>query len=214
MARTGSGARSVAPPRGATSYYTFRRRVNLGGGLWVGYPIAYPYWGVPPYVDGNPYPEVPQESGSLYPQLPPGSGAADQYPPPTEPGGQLELQLEPGTAQVYIDGYYVGTVWDFNRPGGLAVEAGPHHIEIRAPGYQTSSFEVKMLPDQPLTYRENLQPLNGGESVRAAAARSSAVPVTTFYVIAGCYLGNVPPVDVPLPPGCDAGQVKTFNPRR
>jgi hypothetical protein len=37
-------------------YYAFRPRVSLGLGLWLGYPIAYPYWAFPdPYVYGDPY---------------------------------------------------------------------------------------------------------------------------------------------------------------
>jgi PEGA domain len=199
-----SVARAGAVPRGMAPYYAFRRRASLGGGLWVGYPIAYPYGLLPsPYVAPYPYPTLPQ-----------GPGPADQYPSPAPPGGQLELHLEPSAAQVHIDGYYVGIVWDFDRPGGLAVEAGPHHIEIRAPGYQTSAFEVKLLPDQPVTYREDLRPVSGGEPERGASARSSAVRATTFYVISGCYLGNVPPTEVALPPGCDPGQAKTFDPRK
>jgi PEGA domain len=202
-----SGTRVVrggSAPRSMTPYYAFRRRVSVGPGLWVGYPIAYPGWAFPaPYAGGYPYPEFPQ-----------GSGPVDQDPSAGPAGGQLELALEPSAAQVYIDGYYVGTVSDFNRPGGLSVEAGPHHVEIRAPGYQASSFEVRLLPDQPVTYREDLQPLNGGEPARSASARSAAAPTTTFYVISGCYLGNVPPTDVALPPGCDRSQVKTFDPHR
>jgi hypothetical protein len=34
----------------------------------------------------------------------------------------------------------------------------------------------------------------------------------TVYVIPGCYVGNVPPTDVRLPPGCDVKKVTTFNP--
>jgi hypothetical protein len=98
-------------------------------------------------------------------------------------------------AQVYLDGFYLGTVRDFDRPGGLAVEAGPHHIEIQAPGYLTSAFEVKLLPDRQVTYREDLRPAIGGELARAALARSSVAPATTFYFISGCYLGNVPPTE-------------------
>jgi hypothetical protein len=221
-ARTASVAHAAAPYRGTPyraappyrgagglyrargTYYAFRRRVNLGPGLWVGYPVPYPYWGLP-----APYPERPEEPGP--PPLNPGP---DPYPAP--PGGELELHLVPSTAQVYIDRYYAGTVLDFDRPGGLAVEAGPHHIEIQAPGYETSAFEVKLLPDRRVTYREDLRPVSGGEAeaARAASVRSHEVPATTFYVIAGCYLGNVPPTEVPLPPGCDAAQVKTFASRK
>jgi hypothetical protein len=34
----------------------------------------------------------------------------------------------------------------------------------------------------------------------------------TVYVIPGCYVGNVPPANVKLPPNCDVKRVTTFNP--
>jgi hypothetical protein len=145
---------------------------------------------------GYPYPESTQVNGS---------GDQSAYPSPA--GGWLELRLEPGTAQVYVDGYYVGEVSDFERPGGRAVEPGPHHIEIRASGYQTSAFDVRLLPDQPVTYREDLLPVNGSVPPRRADTGSG----TTFYIIAGCYMGNVPPAQVALRPGCDPAQVKTVE---
>jgi hypothetical protein len=34
----------------------------------------------------------------------------------------------------------------------------------------------------------------------------------TVYVIPGCYVGNVPPTNLKLPPHCDVKKVTTFNP--
>ena len=34
----------------------------------------------------------------------------------------------------------------------------------------------------------------------------------TLYVIPGCYVGNVPPKDVKLPPTCDLAKLTTFTP--
>jgi hypothetical protein len=34
----------------------------------------------------------------------------------------------------------------------------------------------------------------------------------TLYVIPGCYVGNVPPKDVKLPPSCDLAKMTTFTP--
>jgi hypothetical protein len=171
--------------------------IALPGG-YQGYGVGYPYDAGTPYrapvsstPTDNPYPESPQ-----------GNGTADQTPSPSS--GWLELRLAPATAQVYVDGYYVGEVSDFNQPGGRAVEPGPHRIELRASGYQASAFDVYLQPDQSVTYREDLRLVGGG-------AASSA---TTFYVIAGCYLGSVPPDQAGLPPGCDAGRVKAVEIRR
>jgi hypothetical protein len=165
------------------------RMVRRGPSLVI-WPPGYPY----------PYPEPAQVNG-----------AGDQFANPSPPIGWLELRLEPGTAQVYVDGYYAGEVSDFDRPGGRTVEPGSHHIEIRASGYQTSAFDVRLLPDQPVTYREDLRPVTGSEPPRRAAAGSGAASGTTFYIIAGCYMGNVPPTQVVLRPGCDPDQVKTVD---
>jgi hypothetical protein len=61
--------------------------------------------------------------------------------------------------------------------------------------------------DRPLTYRATL---------RALPAPTPAVAVpddreSTFYVIPGCYLGNVPPEEVTLPATCDRTRVTTIR---
>jgi hypothetical protein len=35
----------------------------------------------------------------------------------------------------------------------------------------------------------------------------------TLYMIPGCYIGNVPPKDVKLPPNCDLTKLTTFTPQ-
>jgi hypothetical protein len=155
-------------------------------------------------LHGRSYPHV---AGAFY-AAPSESTPADA-PAPEPPSGWLELDLTPSTAQVYVDGYYAGTVSDFGRPGGRAVDPGPHRIEIRAAGYQTAIVDVRLLPDQPVAYREDLRPVSPSEPARAAESRATGS--TTLYVIAGCYMGNVPPLQAALPPGCDAGQVKAIS---
>jgi hypothetical protein len=180
------------------------RRVPRPIAIWPWYGIGYPYNVGPPY----PVPALSTPTDYPYLEPPQANGSADQYPAP--PNGWLELRLEPSTAQVYVDGYYTGEVSDFDQPGGRAVEPGPHHVEIRATGYETAAFDVRLLPDQPIAYREDLRPVSGSEPPRGVTG-SRAAAATTLYVIAGCYAGNVPPSQVPLPPGCDAGQVKTMQ---
>jgi hypothetical protein len=137
----------------------------------------------------------------------------EQYPALPEPVGRLVLRVEPGTAQVYIDGFYAGTVRDFDRPGGLAVEAGPHHVEIQAPGYVKSAFQVNLPSDREVTYSEDLQPVNGRKPTGAGSVKSAAPPAV-FYFIPGCYLGNIPPAAADLPRGCSLDQLRPFNPGR
>jgi hypothetical protein len=66
------------------------------------------------------------------------------YPADTSgPTGGLRLKITPKTAQVFVDGYYAGIVDDFNgRFQHLNLTPGPHHVEVRAPGYEPHGFEV------------------------------------------------------------------------
>ena len=42
----------------------------------------------------------------------------------------------------------------------LELTSGPHHVEIRAPGYRTITFDVRIEPNDTVTYRGELQPLS------------------------------------------------------
>jgi hypothetical protein len=128
--------------------------------------------------------------------------------PDIEPSGYLRLDVHPGNAQVYIDGYYVGTVDDFNGPGpGRAVDARPHRVEIRAAGFETLTFDVRVAPNETIAYRRDLA-RSAGTPDTAFAAAPRAAP-KTLYVIPRCYAGDTPPRADQLPPGCDAGNVRT-----
>jgi hypothetical protein len=71
--------------------------------------------------------------------------------------GSLRLKVKPVDASVYADGYYVGVVDDFDGIfQRLHLEAGPHRIEIRAPQYETLTFDVQITPDKTTTYRGEL----------------------------------------------------------
>jgi len=76
--------------------------------------------------------------------------------------GALKLKIKPRTAEVFVDGYYVGIVDDFDGLfQELRLSADPdgratHRIEIRAPGAQPLTFEVRLQPGQTITYRGEL----------------------------------------------------------
>jgi hypothetical protein len=72
--------------------------------------------------------------------------------------GRLRLKVKPREAEVYVDGYYAGRVDDFDGVfQRLHLEAGPHRIEIRAEGYETLFFDVRILPDETTTYTGELK---------------------------------------------------------
>jgi hypothetical protein len=72
--------------------------------------------------------------------------------------GSLRLKIKPHDAQVYVDGYYVGTVDQFDGVfQKLTIDAGAHRIEIRAEGRESSDFEVLITPGETVTYKGELK---------------------------------------------------------
>lgn len=77
----------------------------------------------------------------------------------------------------------------------------------RAPAYQ-STFDINVVTSQLALNRDTLAPIS---STAGFAARSINPGSSTFYVISGCYLGNRPPSEASLPPGCDVSKAKTIK---
>jgi hypothetical protein len=75
----------------------------------------------------------------------------------TDNSGALRLKVKPAAASVYVDGFYVGVVDDFDGAfQRLRLDRGPHHIEIRAQDYQPLSVDVMIQEDFTITYRGDL----------------------------------------------------------
>ena len=91
---------------------------------------------------------------------------AESGPPPGYDGqllafGGVRLRIEPRDAQVFVGGYFVGTVDDFDSGKGLPLESGPQDIEIKADGYEPLQLKVRILPDETITYEGDLMPVSG-----------------------------------------------------
>lgn len=132
------------------------------------------------------------------------SGATSRQVPQAPRFGYLQLLVHPGNVQVYVDGFYKGTVNDIGRL--LRIEAGPRRIELRAPGYKTVTFDVKIVSDETIIYEADLERVPPEKPIAAPA-----VP-KTFYVIPNCYAGDKPPAQVVLPRTCDPANVRTIPP--
>lgn len=157
--------RRNVPAGGGTNIYFYPRPYYSPYGLWgpgfgfgLGYLYYDPFWyggyGYP-YYGGGYY------GGSYY-----GGGGGGYYGGSGGYGqlhrdtGGIRLRVRPREAQVYVDGYYVGVVDDFDGTfQKLTLEAGPRRIEIRAEGHQTETFEVLVTPGETLTYRGELKPI-------------------------------------------------------
>ncbi len=120
-------------------YYRPSFRIGIGYGYgyypYSYYPYGYPYYG---YGYGG------------YPLPPAGYVTAV----PGRAYGGVRITEAPGDAEVYADGYYVGIVDDFDGAfQHVNLEAGPHRIEIRAPGAEPIAFDVRVEPGETITYR-------------------------------------------------------------
>jgi PEGA domain len=142
---------------------------------------------------------VPQPVATPAPPPEPMPKAVEQPPPM----GRLVLDVQPPGTQVFADGYYVGVPEDFSalRGGGL-LEAGTHRIDLSAAGFEPWAVDVRVTAGQSVTYRAVLKPLPPRE----------AVPPSTFYLIPGCYMGNIPPHDAQLPATCDKNRAIVWRP--
>jgi hypothetical protein len=86
-------------------------------------------------------------------------GSSSQYSSSSQvEEGSLRLKIKPSDASVFVDGYYVGLVNQFDGIfHKLRIETGPHRVEVRAPGYETLTFEVRLVPDHTTTYTGELK---------------------------------------------------------
>jgi hypothetical protein len=134
-------ARTSAPPRDGDGRHGRR---GYGGGIGG----FYPWYGYGGYYGG--YYGAYDPWFGWYPTY--GSASIDE-----DGDGALRLKVKPADASVYVDGYYVGIVDDFDGVfQRLHLESGAHRIEIRAPEYETLSFDVLIEADHTTTYKGEL----------------------------------------------------------
>lgn len=123
----------------ARAYFTFRPRLNIGFGFWLGYPVSYPYAYLGTYVP------------TVYGQV----GVAR----PVSVYGGLSFEVSPYDAAVFVDGEYAGTVGQYppNAPP-LTLTPGPHHVEVQAAGYRPMEWDVTIVPGQVIPWQGAMQP--------------------------------------------------------
>ena len=113
-----------------------------------GYPY-YSYYGAGPYYGAYPY--------GPYPYAPAGYPYYDL-------SSSLRLQVTPREAEVYIDGYYAGTVDNFDGVfQRLHLEPGQHDLELFMSGYRSFTQKVYLQPVNTFNVRHAMEPLAAGE---------------------------------------------------
>ena len=129
--------------------YSFSLGVGFGSGHGYGYGYGYGHYSYG--YSGYAYPSFGAYSpyGHLsYTHLP---SLADPYT------GFLRLKVRPRDAQVYVDGYYVGIVDEFDGVfQRLRLEKGPHQIEIRHPAYLPLELKVLIVTGEKVTFEGEL----------------------------------------------------------
>lgn len=141
-----------APTRGGGG----RRTAIVRGGrsyspyyYGYGYPYGYGY--------GNPY----------Y-----GAGYYGYYGGGYSYTGSVRLKVKPRHAEVLVDGYYVGTVDDFDGTfQSLRLEPGPASIEVRAADMEDLRLDVMILAGRKITYEANMRAGESGQAPPPSAAR-------------------------------------------
>ncbi len=113
--------------------------MGWGWGPWGGYG----YWGGPYW--GYPYPY---------------SGRGYDYN-----DAQLRLEGKPKQAQVYLDGYYVGIVDDFDGIfERLRFKPGDHELVLYLEGYETVKQNVRVGQRQEAKIKFQMTPLAAGQT--------------------------------------------------
>ncbi len=137
------------PPHGDGDHH------HGGGGYypWGWYPYSFGFvWD--PFWWGGPDPGYPGYGPPVYAG---GGGQSEGY-------GGVRLKVKPSDAQVYVDGYFAGLVGDYDGAfQKLKLEVGPHHIEVRAVGFETLGFDVNTEYDQTVTFQGELKPAVPGQ---------------------------------------------------
>jgi hypothetical protein len=141
--------RSVVYVSARPYYYNYYRPYYYapGFGFYGGYAGWYNWYGGYPFL----YSQYP------YP-----------YPYPYrryDYSSAARIQVQPRHAEVFIDGYFVGTVDDFDGwAQRLNVEPGEHELAIYLKGYRTFRQNVLFRPGATLRIEHALQPLAAGDA--------------------------------------------------
>jgi hypothetical protein len=144
-------------------------RGSTGGGYYPGYP-GYPGWGWGGYYPGWgysywwPYGSFGWYGGGYY-GYPWGYGGGTVYHYVQREGGSVRVLVDPSEARVYVDGYYAGTVDDFDGLfQRLHVSPGRHEIALKLEGYKTHRMKIYVAPDSTVKVQYDMQKGEGETS--------------------------------------------------
>lgn len=154
---------SVAVLRPVPARAAGRGRGVRGSIVFVGGYAYDPFWG-PGFWGAGPWYPYP------YPY------SID--PLPYDPSADMRILATPKDAKVYVDGYYVGLVDDFDGVfQHLSLPPGGHDITLYREGYRTVTRQIYLQPAHTFKLREQMAPVAPGEaSAPPPAPPASAAP--------------------------------------
>lgn len=138
------------------------RRVPVRTSVYVGFaPFYYRPWFSDPWF-ARPY-------GFYQPYPYYGRAYAD--------AASLRLQVEPRETEVFIDGYWAGTVDDFDGLfQRLHLEPGEHEVELHLEGHRSMRQKIYLQPDATFRIRHTMAPLAAGDTPDPRPSAPSAPP--------------------------------------
>ena len=128
-----------------------------------------------------------------------------QYPYPPyryyrDDSGAARIQVQPRYAEVFIDGYFVGTVDDFDGwLQRLNIAPGEHELAIYLKGHRTFRQNVLFRPGATLRIEHVMQPRPAGEPEEPRPTPSGNRPQARPY--GAPPRDDYPPQDAPRRPG-------------
>jgi PEGA domain-containing protein len=152
------------PVKASAQWHGGHGHVSFGVGIGVGYghpfyaaPYFYNpfYWGYGGFYGGfYGYPYFAAPFYGPYPAYGYWDASAD-----------LRVQVAPRNAEVYVDGYLVGVVDDFDGTfQRVHMPLGEHEVSVYLPGYRTISQRMLFRPWESYKIKETMQALPAGET--------------------------------------------------
>ena len=140
------GGRVVAPRRGGVVIGAYYRPLYYSSFYSPFYSRIYdPY-----YYGGYSY----YRGYSAY-------GAGQIY----RPDAALRLQVSPRETEVFVDGYYAGTVNEYDGIfQRLRLEPGEYEMALYMPGYRTVTQQLLLQPDKTLRIKHEMVPLGPNDA--------------------------------------------------
>ena len=124
-----------------------------------------------------------------------------RYPPYYRRGwydnsASARIQITPRDAQVYVDGYFVGSVDDFDGIWQrLHLPPGEHELTVYLEGYRTFTQKVLFRPGTTLKISHTMEPLASGEANEPRPTPTGPPPERRPVPSRGRDRGYGPPAD-------------------